>query len=127
MMKRREIAHIFNEMRGRKVIWYKRDKENWHKQHHEHEEYRDINGIQECLKNPDQINQQISKKGKDKGKLIYYRDRGSFLYSKWHKVIIKVCGKWDSEDINNHKKLAILITTMYVEKINVFSEEKVWP
>lgn len=127
MIKNRAIAHTFYEKEGRKVIWYKRDEENWHKQHNEHEEYRDIDGIKECLDDPDQINKPISGKSRDKRKLIYYKERGNFLSARWHKVVIKCSENWDKNKVSKYKKRATLITTMYVEKINVFNEEKIWP
>lgn len=116
------VAHIFYEMEGRKIKWYERDKQNILKQHHEHEEYRDIEGIKECLKNPDQINR--SRNGNNR-RLIYYRDRGNFL-TKWHQVVIKVCKNWEDKEVNNNKKYAVFITTQYLDKINI-NEEQVWP
>ncbi len=116
------IAHTFYEMSGRKIIWYERDEKNLLKQHHEHAEYRDIEGIKECLKNPDQINR--SRSNNDR-RLIYYRNRGNFQ-TQWHQVVIKVCKNWEYEEAGNNKKYAVLITTQYLDKINI-NEEKIWP
>lgn len=123
-----KVAHIFYDFKNRKVVWYEMDEKNLLKQHHEHEEYKDIKGIENCLKSPDQINKPKSEKSKDKRKLIYYKERGgNLLYSKWHKVVIRVCRNWDEENVSNSKKKAVLIIPYYVEENNPFNEEKIWP
>jgi hypothetical protein len=104
----------------RKIIWYARDYNNIFKQHHDHQEYRDLEGINETLNNPDRINK--PRRGVDQDRLIYYKDRGNFLTAKWHQVIIRNPKKWE----NQYSKPAILITTLYLESINI-NEKQIWP
>jgi len=113
------VAETFFDLNGKKIIWYKTDRNNLLNQHHEHDEYNNTDEIRECLKNPDQINKDRNNK---KRRLIYYRDKGNH-FIKWVKVVIKIPKNWDDYADN---KLAVLITIFYLDKINN-NEEKIWP
>lgn len=115
---------IFYDFKGRKVIWYERDYNNQFKQHHDHQEYGDLDGISEALKDPEKICIPINKKNFKK-RLIYFKDRGNF-FQKWIKVIIEVNRLWDNENVKIEKRTAKLITLMYVDKISI-NEIQIWP